>query len=40
MNENDYEMLDNAFYIGEGDIDKEKLIKALFIKYMYYIVKN
>ncbi|BEO94141.1 tetratricopeptide repeat protein [Fusobacterium sp. CM21] len=27
MNENDYIMLDNAFYIGEGDIDKEKLNK-------------
>ena len=27
MNENDYDMLDNAFYIGEGDIDKEKLNK-------------
>ena len=27
MNENDYTMLDNAFYIGEGDIDKEKLNK-------------
>ena len=27
MNENDYNMLDNAFYIGEGDIDKEKLNK-------------
>ena len=27
MNENDYIMLDNAFYIGEGDIDKEKLSK-------------
>jgi len=27
MNENDYIMLDNAFYIGKGDIDKEKLNK-------------
>ena len=27
INENDYTMLDNAFYIGEGDIDKEKLNK-------------
>ena len=27
MNENDYIMLDNAFYIGESDIDKEKLNK-------------
>ncbi|WP_336008277.1 hypothetical protein [Fusobacterium polymorphum] len=27
MNENDYIMLDNTFYIGEGDIDKEKLNK-------------
>ena len=27
MNENDYIMLDNAFYIEEGDIDKEKLNK-------------
>ena len=27
MNENDYIMLNNAFYIGEGDIDKEKLNK-------------
>ena len=27
MNENDYIMLDNAFYIREGDIDKEKLNK-------------
>ena len=27
MNENDYIMLDNAFYIGEGNIDKEKLNK-------------
>ncbi|BET15231.1 hypothetical protein [Fusobacterium vincentii] len=27
MNENDYEMLDNTFYIGEGNIDKEKLNK-------------
>ena len=27
MNENEYDMLDNAFYIGEGDIDKEKLNK-------------
>ena len=27
MNENDYIMLDIAFYIGEGDIDKEKLNK-------------
>ncbi|PHI03228.1 hypothetical protein [Fusobacterium polymorphum] len=27
MNENDYIKLDNAFYIGEGDIDKEKLNK-------------
>ena len=27
MNENDYEMLANTFYIGEGNIDKEKLNK-------------
>ena len=27
INENNYTMLDNAFYIGEGDIDKEKLNK-------------
>ena len=27
INENDYTMLDNTFYIGEGDIDKEKLNK-------------
>ena len=27
MNENDYTMLDSAFYIREGDIDKEKLNK-------------
>ena len=27
MNENDYIMLENAFYIGEGNIDKEKLNK-------------
>ena len=27
MNENDYIMLENTFYIGEGNIDKEKLNK-------------
>ena len=30
MNENDYTMLDNAFYIGEGDIDKENLQEYVF----------